>query len=216
MKHQHSISALVLSAAVLLSAVSLCGCGESGNAQNPDEPISTAYAPSVPENPVADDAAGQVTSGKKGDTINYSDKVSVVINDIVELDTKSGTGGRILLAEMTITNTGTEKIDCSIGTHFGLVADGGEESLADVIDVGAQIFARQYYTHISSTLQPFNQAIEPGQSVQGYISFKAPATFSELKLMYTPFKYYNNDKVEIVIAEGDIRHYVESFSAANE
>lgn len=220
-KHLHRSAAFLLSAALLLTSTALCGCNKnnggsdsssvSDSSANKGTPV---YSPTIPDNPIDESIPGKDLAGTIGTAADYDGKVSVTLNNFTELDAKSGTGGRVFVAEMTVTNNSSEKIDCSTGTHFTTNID-GETSYLTVIDVSAAIYARQYYTTIGKdAFMNFNQAIEPGQTVEGYVALKAPATFKDLKLIYTPYKYYSNDTVTFSIAESDITHYKQSFGPA--
>ena len=212
MIHFRKSAAFLLSAGMLLSAVTFCGCNKKDESSY-GEPT---YAPVVPANPIGEDVAGTKTEGKAGDTLDYDGKVTATLSKVIELDAKSGTGGKIMIAEMTISNKSDKAIDCSTATHFGLISDDSEESLSDVVDISAAIFARQYYTALNSDLVALNQQVAAGETINGYVTFKAPADYKELKLVYTPYKYYSNDKVLFDITPDLVSHYVQSIAPANE
>ena len=207
-------SAAVLLSAVMLFSTALCGCNkQKSNESSSAEPT---YAPAIPAEPVGDDVAGTTTEGKLGDTLKYNEQISANLTKVIELDSKSGTGGKIMIAEMTVTNNSDKAIDLSTATHFALAADGGEESLNAVVDISAAIFARQYYTALGSELVAFNQSVAVGETVNGYLTFKAPADYKELKLVYAPYKYFNNDKLIFNLTPEDITHYKQSVNAPQE
>lgn len=218
LKHLHRSAAVLLSAALLLGCTALCGCNRSSVPNGSDSNSHAGkpvYSPTVPADPIDESVPGKDTAGTIGTAVDYEGKVSVTLNNFTELDTKSGTGGRVFVAEMTITNNSDKAIDCSTGTHFTTDID-GEVSYMTVIDVSAAIYSRQYYTAVNrESFMNFNQAIEPGETVEGYVALKSPATFKDMTLIYTPYKYYSNDTVSFKITEDDITHYMQPFGPSN-
>lgn len=218
MRHHQKSAALLLSAALLFTSGALFGC--NNDSVTPDNGTNSVageqvYYPRVPKNPIAEDAAGENTNSKLGETVNYKDKLSVSLDKVIALDSKSGTGGIAFIAEMTITNNSTESIDCSTGTHFSTIID-GEEDFHPVINVSPAIFARQYYAAINqSDFVSFNQEIKAGETVKGYVTFKTPEKYDELKLVYIPYKYYSNDKVIFSIDEASITHFSQPLNAGD-
>ena len=73
-------------------------------------------------------------------------------------------------------------------------------------DVQAAVSARKYYTSINSPLENFNQAIEGGQTLDGYVYIYAPTAWKEMQLVYTPYKYYNTDQIIFTLAEENFLH----------
>lgn len=212
MKTPRICSALLLTAALCCSAMLSTGCGEKIPTDQGGDDTVSVYAPEVPENRVNEDAPGSTLNGSIGETVNYNDKVSVSLDRVIEVDDVDKTKYRVLLAEMTITNNSAEKIDCSTITHFAMSIDGDEQT-APVRDVQASVAARKYYTAISSELTAFNQEIKAGETVTGYVSIYAPTSWSSMALVYTPYKYYNTDRVIFDIDEGKVTHYSEKLSS---
>lgn len=213
MNHLHKTASLLICAALLAATSALfCGCNnQPDHSSSSDFSGASIYAPTIPENPISKDEPGTVQEAAIGDSVNYNEKLTAKLEKVIELDTKSGTGGRVFLAEMTITNNSQAAIDCSTGTHF-TTEIAGEADLDPIIDVSAAIFARQYYVAMNrSEFNNFNQEIAPGESISGYVSMKIPANVSEWKLIYTPYKYYSNDTIAFTITDDTITHYTQSF-----
>ena len=209
MKSFRQIAALMAAAVICCSAAALTGCANRSNAGS-DEPIpGTIYAPTVPDNPISDDEPGKELDAAIGETVNYDNKVDVTVDQVIEIDDVNKQIYRVLCAEMTITNKSDQPIDCSTLTHFSTMID-DVTSAEPVRDVQAAVAARKYYTKISSDLESFNQKIEAGQTVKGYVYIYAPTAWKELKLVYTPYKYYSNDTVVVSLEEGKFVHYSDS------
>lgn len=211
MKTLRKCSVLLLAAALCCTAAFSTGCGGSSSSNDDDDYPNggvSIYSPEVPDSRVDENTPGTDQDAAIGDTVNYNDKVSVALNNLIEVDDVDKTTYRVLLAEMTVTNNSTEKIDCSTLTHFTTVIDGTEDH-DPVRDVQASVAARKYYTAINSTLQAFNQEIQPGETVSGYVSIYAPTSWKEMKLVYIPYKYYNNDRILFDLDEGKFTHYSE-------
>lgn len=202
--------AAVLCALMLCTCPFLVGCNDNkGNGAS--EPTETAYSPTVPDNPVSPDEKGEVLEAKVGDTVNYKDKVSATLDKVVELDNSSSSSGRVLLAEMTITNNSDANIDCTILTHFTAIQN-GQKNVGIVRDLSASIFARRYYVTVGSDLMPFNTPIAPGETVKGYVYMRVPVPMDELVLSYIPYKYYSNDTVNYTITEEDLEHFTQPYA----
>ena len=197
-------AALLLLAGVMsCSAVTLSGCKGS------ESSIVEVYTPKVPENKIDESVPGEELDTAVGETINYQDKVTVTLNQVVEFDSASSDEARFFVAEMTITNNSNAAIDCSSLTHFSARINDSDDS-SPVRNVNASIYARKYYTKLGSDMALLNQAIQPGESVTGYIYFSAPASWEKLQIIYIPYKYYSNDKVLFDITEEKITHFTET------
>lgn len=203
-KKLRSAAVLLLAAALCTASVICTGCGNTK--QNSGTHEGSIYMPEVPENIVDENTPGEEFKAGIGETVNYLDKIDVTLNKVIELDDVNKMEYRVLLAEMTITNKSDAKIDCSTLTHFYTVTD-GTESVDLVRDVQAAVAARKYYTAIKSPLENFNQAIEAGASVNGYVYIFAPTAWKEMQLVYTPYKYYNTDKIFFNLDETKYEHH---------
>ena len=201
---QHSVRlAAVLLAGVLsfsLCVLTSCKGKESSNVE--------VYTPYVPENKIDENAPGEELDTRIGETINYQDKVSVTLNQVIEFDSGNNGSNRFFVAELSITNNSSGSIDCSSLTHFSSRINDDDDT-SPVRNVNAAIFARKYYTKIGSDMMLLNQAIDPGQTVDGYIYFASPEEWEKLQIIYIPYKYYSNDKVLFEITEEKITHYTE-------
>lgn len=51
---------------------------------------------------------------------------------------------------------------------------------------------------------------------RGLCRIQDPTKFDELELVYSPYKYYNNDTVILPIAESDITHYKNPFGPSSD
>ena len=206
MNHTIRSAALLLLAAALCSASALCtGCANRQQSSDSESEGGSVYVPEVPESRVDENAPGENYSGVIGDTINYNDKVDITLNDVIEIDSVNKLEYRVLLAEITIHNKTAEKIDCSTITHFSTIIDGTEDT-NPVRDVQAAVAGRKYYTGINSPLENFNQAIEGGQTLDGYVYIYAPTAWKDMQLVYMPYKYYNTDRVIFTLNETDFIH----------
>lgn len=202
-KKLRSAALLLLAAALCTSSMLCTGCADKSSTETSEREI---YTPEVPESRVDENTPGEELNAVIGDTVNYNDKVDVTLNRVIELDDVNKMEYRVLLAEITITNKSDKKIDCSTLTHFYTIID-GEESPEPVRDVQAAVAARKYYTAIKSPLENFNQAIEAGTTLDGYVYIFAPTSWKEMKLVYTPYKYYNTDKVIFGLEETKYEHH---------
>lgn len=200
-----SAAVLLLAAALCSSSVLCTGCGKQQENNEADSDTGSIYVPEVPESRVDENTPGEEYTGMIGDTINYADKLDVTLNDVIEIDNVNKLEYRVLLAEITIHNKTSEKVDCSTITHFYTLID-GEEDTNSVRDVQAAVSARKYYTGINSPLENFNQAIEGGQTLDGYVYIYAPTAWKEMQLVYTPYKYYNTDQIIFTLKEEDFLH----------
>ncbi|MCQ2408555.1 MAG: DUF4352 domain-containing protein [Oscillospiraceae bacterium] len=206
MKRSRKNAALLL-AALCGTALLSTGCGQNSSSHRDMSDFqSSIYSPDVPESRVSEDAPGEIQNGVVGTTVNYNDKVEVTLNKLLELDDVDKTSYRVLIAEMTITNKSSEKIDCSTLTHFRATID-GEESAAPTRDVQAAVAARRYYAVAETDLQPLNQPIQAGESVTGYAYIFAPTSWKTMSLVYIPYRYYNTDRIVFDINEGELEHY---------
>lgn len=210
MRFMRRSAALLLCAVVLGSSLTFASCDRGNTPNENSKPVVTAYAPTVPANPIDPSVKGETTEAAIGDTVNYQKKISVTLDKVVEIDTAGGTGGRVLCIEMTIANHGDNTLDCNTLTHF-IGAKEGKDDDAMTRSTTASIFARKYYTKTGSDLQSFNSPIKPGETLKGYIYMLAPASWKELSIAYIPYKYYSNDKVLFTIEESKLTHYTESF-----
>lgn len=216
MKQLRMLTASLLAAGLCCSAVLCTACGQNGSQtgddrKNGDSTGRSLYVPEVPESRVSEDEPGEELTGAIGDTIRLQDKLEVTLNQVVELDDIDKTQYRVLLAEMTITNLSSEKIDCSTLTHFSIIIDGTEQ-VEPLRDVQASVAGRKYYTKISSDLLAFNQAVQGGETIKGYVSVYAPTAWSDMQLVYTPYMYYTNDRIILDMDEGQFVHYSDSLS----
>ncbi len=202
-------TAALLCSVVLFAAAAMTGCNDSNNPQIDSE--NSVYLPTIPESCVDPNEKGEVLMAKVGESANYKDKVTAKVTKVVELDLSASDKGRVLLAEMEITNIGTDTLDCTVLSHFGAFI--GEEKQTDIIaDLSAAIFARRYYTTIGSDLQSFNTPIKPDETVNGYVYMRVPADFEGLQLTYFPYRYYNNDTIHFTITEADLEHFTQPFA----
>ena len=205
MRNKLRSAAVLLLAAALCGTAALCtGCGNPGGAADSDEGYSV-YSPEVPDSRVDENTPGETYNGAIGETINYNDKLDVTLSDVIEIDNVNKMEYRVLLAEMTISNKTSEKIDCSTLTHFMTVIDGTEDTNS-VRDVQAAVSGRKYYASIQSNMESFNQAIAAGETVTGYVYIFAPTSWKEMQLVYMPYKYYNTDRVIFTLAEDQFLH----------
>lgn len=204
MRKLRSAAVLVFAAALCSASVLCTGCGESQKSSSL-EVGGSIYMPEVPDSRVDENTPGDDFSGVIGDTVNYADKLDITLNNVIEIDNINKLEYRVLLAEMTIHNKTAEKIDCSTLTHFSMIIDGTEDT-NPVRDVQAAVPGRKYYTSINSTMESFNQAIEGGQTVDGYVYIFAPTSWSDMQLIYTPYKYYNTDRVIFTLDESKFDH----------
>ncbi len=196
-------------AAAALCAAALCctaplmltGCGDSSS--------HVDYAPFVPDSKIDENVPGETINAGIGDTADYQGKLTVKLDRVVELDSYASQSSRVLLAEMHITNNTDKAIDCSTLTHFTALTN-GEQTDRVTENITSEVYARRYYTKIGSDLRSYNQAIEPGQTVEGYISLMAPSSWQTLTLKYIPYKYYSNDAVLFDLEESKLTHYTES------
>ena len=197
-------SALLLSAVLCGAAAAMTGC--SGSSE--DETVNSTYYPFVPDSKIDESVPGETMTGGIGDTVDYQGKVSVKLSRVVELDCYSTSSGRTLLAEFSVTNNTDKALDCSWLTHFSAACDGQEnEELTN--NIVSSINARKYYTATQSDMEALYQAIDPGQTLLGYISIAAPTTWNSLVLRYTPYKYYSNDTLEFTIDESKLTHFAD-------
>lgn len=216
MKFTFRKAACLLAALCCLSACWMTGCSDEGSgtkngtsqSNGAEDAGVDVYSPKVPANKIDEKIPGSDIAGELSKEVNYADKLTVKLDKVVELDAFKKADKRVLLAEMTITNNSGEAIDCSQLTHFSAKADGAE-NLNIVRDVSAAINGRKYYTHINSEMMSFNQKIEAGQSLSGYVYMGAPVSWKDLELVYIPYKYYSNDTVTFKITEEGITHYTE-------
>lgn len=207
MKHSRKIAALLLAATMCGTALLSAGCGQNSSShRDMTEFEASIYSPEVPESCVDENTPGEIKEGSVGKTVNYNDKVEVTLNKLLEIDDVDKTSYRVLLAEMTISNKTSEKIDCSTLAHFRATID-GKELTDPTRDVQAAVAARRYYTTINSNLQPINQAIQGGESVTGYVYIFAPTSWKSMQLIYIPYRYYNTDRIVFDINEGELEHY---------
>lgn len=208
MKSFRQYAALILAAAITCSAAfTLTGCG-SRNHSSEDEFIDSVYTPEVPENPVPDDVPGKEQRAAIGDDVLFDNKISAKLDRVIELDAVNKSSYRVLLCEMTITNNDSKKIDCQTLTHFRMNID-GEDAGNSVRDISAAVLARKYYSRTHSDLKSFNQAIEPGQTLQGYVYVYAPTSWDTMELVYVPKRYYTNDCIIYELDEDRFEHYAE-------
>ncbi len=205
--------AILLALTLTCSAAMLAGCANNtdrntSSINDADRPHHTVYSPTVPENRVDDDAPGQNIDAVIGEEVNYDNKITAKVNQVVEIDDVNKANGRTLLAEMTITNNSDAAIDCSTLTHFSLIID-DQEDIEPLRNVVSAIIGRKYYTQIKSDLQNFNSKIEAGQTLTGYVYIGAPTSWKSLKLVYIPYRYYNTDRITYDIKEDELVHYTE-------
>jgi hypothetical protein len=209
MKQFRQYAALVLAAALTCAAgAGLTGCGTQSKVSSEEEFIDSVYTPEVPENPVPDDVPGKDVEAKIGETLNFEDKLTVTLDQAIELDDVNKASYRVLVCEMTVVNNTDKKIDCQTLTHFKMLID-GEESYNAVRDVSAAVLARKYYSKIGSNLTSFNQEVAPGETIKGYVYVYAPTSWQEMKLVYTPYRYYSNDRILFDLPEESLTHYSE-------
>ena len=202
MKTLRSAGVLLLAAALCSASVLCTGCSNNDSSSKHE---GSVYMPEVPESRVDENIPGETFAGKIGETVNYNDKISVTLNQVIEIDDINKIEYRVLLAEMTIQNKSDAKIDCSTLTHFYTVID-GEKDVESVRDVQAAVAARKYYTATKSELNSFNQAIPAGESLTGYVYIYAPSAWKEMQVVYTPYKYYNTDKIIFNLDEAQFVH----------
>lgn len=202
MRKLRSAAVILLAAALCSTSVFCTGCGDKSSSARE----GSVYMPDVPDSRVDENTPGEEINAVIGETVNYADKVDVTLNKVVELDDVNKMVYRVLLAEITIRNKTDAKIDCSTLTHFYTVID-GEKDTAPVRDVQAAVAGRKYYTAIKSTLESFNQAIGAGESLTGYVYIFAPTSWKDMQLVYTPYKYYNTDKIFFYLDETKYEHH---------
>ncbi len=208
MKQIRQYAAMVLAAALTCTAAfSMTGC-KSNPAPKAEEAYESVYTPEVPENPINEDIPGNEQTAKIGETVNYDNKLTVTLDRAIEIDDVNKVEYRVILCEMTVVNNTDKKIDCQTLTHFKMKID-GELTVNPVRDVSAAVVARKYYSKIGSDLKSFNQEVKPGETVKGYVYIYAPTKWDEMKLIYTPYRYYSNDTIEFDLPEEQLTHYSE-------
>lgn len=213
MKQLRMMTACLLAVGLCCTAALCTACAnttdsDSVHSREDRDPDRSIYVPEVPESRVSEDVPGDELTGAIGETVQYQDKLEVTLDRVVELDAIDKSVYRVLLAEMTISNRSSEKIDCSTLTHFSIIID-GEEKTEPLRDVQASVPGRKYYTKINSDLLPFNQEISGGETLKGYVYIYAPTAWTDMQLVYTPYKYYSNDHIILDIDEGQLTHYAE-------
>lgn len=196
--------AVMMLLAASLSAMTGCANNSGESSQN------LVYSPYVPENKVDENQPGEEKKSSVGKSLQYQSKVTASLDKIVEFDKCATQMLRFYVAQFTITNTSSDPLDCSALTHFN-VRVGGEDDPELSSNVSALVYSRKYYTKTGSDLKILNQAIESGQTVTGYIYFAAPAKTDSLQVVYTPYKYFNTDKLIFDVADADVTHYTEAF-----
>jgi len=215
MKFKFRKTACLLAALCCCTAFTATGC--SGSEQDPDNKtraVTTAkeipgvevYAPEVPKDKIDENVPGKNLDAVLNTEAVYDNKISTKLTKVIELDFAKKDDRRVLIAEMSITNKSNESIDCSELTHFSAKVDGTEQ-IELVRDVKAAINARKYYSRTGGKLQPFNQKIAAGETVEGYVYMAAPGTWKDLELVYIPYKYFSNDTITFKIKDSDITHY---------
>ena len=198
-------SAVLLSAVLCGTALTATGCAD---ASSREKNTVSVYTPFIPENKVDENTPGAVTAAGIGETVSFQDKVTATLTRVVELDTYSTTSNRTLLAELTITNNTDKALDCSWLAHFSAICnDKADDEI--VHNVTAQIYARKYYTATQSPMEALYQAIEPGQSLTGYVCMTVPTAWNSLILRYIPYKYFSNDSVDFTIDESKLTHFTD-------
>ncbi|MBR5723187.1 MAG: DUF5067 domain-containing protein [Oscillospiraceae bacterium] len=209
MKQIRQYAAMVLAAALTCSAAfSMTGCKSNPAPKAEEEAYESVYTPEVPENPINEDIPGREQTAKIGETVNFDNKLTVTLDRAIEIDDVNKVEYRVILCEMTVVNNTDKKIDCQTLTHFKMKID-GELTVNPVRDVSAAVVARKYYSKIGSDLKSFNQEVKPGETVQGYVYIYAPTKWDEMKLIYTPYRYYSNDTIEFDLPEEQLTHYSE-------
>lgn len=207
--HFRKLTAALLCSAMLCAAAAMTGCNDNNNSQV--DTGNSIYSPTVPDSRVDPNEKGEVLTAKVNEAANYKDKVTAKVTKVVELDNSASEKGRVLLAEMEITNTGSDTLDCTVLAHFGAFI--GDEKQTDIVsDLAASIFARRYYTTIGSDLQSFNTPIKPGETVNGYVYMRVPKNFDGLQLAYIPYQYYSNDAIRFAITEEDLEHFTQPYA----
>lgn len=206
MRAFRKFAALAAAAVICCSAAALTGCASKGGTTDSQPVAGTVYSPAIPDNPVDDDVPGAETDSAIGELVTFQDKVDITLDQVVEVDDVNKAEYRVLCAEFTIKNNSDKVVDCSTLTHFGSIID-GNEAKAPVRDVQAAVVARKYYTTIGSDMESLNQPIQPGETAKGYVYILAPSAWTEMKLVYTPFKYYSNDYIVFTLEEGKFNHY---------
>ena len=210
MKNYRQYAAVVLAAALTCTVCAgLAGCGSKNGGSSEEEFIDSVYTPEVPENPVPDSVPGETIEAAVGEQVNFENKLTVTLDQAIELDDVNKASYRVLVLEMTVSNNTDKKIDCQTLTHFKMLID-GEESLNAVRDVSAAVLARKYYAKTGGDLQSFNQEIAPGETAKGYVYVYAPTAWKEMKLIYTPYRYYSNDRILFDLPEENLTHYSEA------
>ncbi|MBQ8922276.1 MAG: DUF4352 domain-containing protein [Oscillospiraceae bacterium] len=205
---------LLLTAALFCSAGILTGCGDKSSkdddvkfvSENDPSDERSVYIPEVPDSKIDESVPGKETSAGIGSTVDYEGKVTVTLNRVVEIDDVIKTEYRVLIAELTVENKSDKKLDCQTLTHFAASIDGQIDPEA-VQDVRAAIAARKYCTKTNNGLKTLNQAIEPGEKLTGYVYLGMPTAWQSLQLVYTPYKYYSNDRIIFDIPESEEEHY---------
>ena len=108
----------------------------------------------------------------------------------------------ILFVEMNLTNNSGKVLDLSYLTHFSTDVDG------TVTDVGhsalANSQAAKYYANTGRKL--VHQQVAAGEKISFVVALEIPSERKDLKLIYTPYKYYSNDTIDFEIKPEDIQH----------
>ena len=99
-------------------------------------------------------------------------------------------------------NNSGKVLDLSYLTHFSTDVDG------TVTDVGhsalANSQAAKYYANTGRKL--VHQQVAAGEKISFVVALEIPSERKDLKLIYTPYKYYSNDTIDFEIKPEDIQH----------
>ncbi|WP_281527646.1 DUF4352 domain-containing protein [Ruminococcus champanellensis] len=202
-------AAITLAALCMLSPLA-AGCNNDSSSNT--VPESTEYVVPVPapEDRISESVKGAVVDAQVGKPAEYNntekqEKLQVEVEAVKVLDkftNKNENKTEILFVEMNLTNNSGKALDLSYLTHFSTDVDG------TVTDVGhsalANSQATKYYANTGRKL--VHQQVAAGEKISFVVALEVPSERKDLKLIYTPYKYYSNDTIDFEIKPEDIQH----------
>lgn len=203
-------AAITLAALCMLSPLAAAGCNNDSSSNT--VPESTEYVVPVPapEDRISESVKGAVVDAQVGKPAEYNntekqEKLQVEVEAVKALDkftNKNENKTEILFVEMNLTNNSGKVLDLSYLTHFSTDVDG------TVTDVGhsalANSQATKYYANTGRKL--VHQQVAAGEKISFVVALEVPSERKDLKLIYTPYKYYSNDTIDFEIKPEDIQH----------
>ena len=202
-------AAITLAALCMLSPLA-AGCNNDSSSNT--VPEGTEYVVPVPdpEDRISESVKGAVVDAQVGKPAEYNntekqEKLQVEVEAVKALDkftNRDDNKTEILFVEMNLTNNSGKILDLSYLTHFSTDVDG------TVTDVGhsalANSQATKYYANTGRKL--VHQQVAAGEKVSFVVALEVPSERKDLKLIYTPYKYYSNDTIDFEIKPEDIQH----------